>query len=204
MRVKIDIAQGQDVFFISDFHLFHKNVINFDNRPFRDELGNPDVEAMHETIKNNWNSVVKASDVVFYLGDLCFANAKNGEEFMKELNGKIYFVMGNHDDYRDIIKNTRYAGVYDIVDLYIYDSSKITEKKKSVDELHFVLSHYPIYSYNKMHAGAIHVHGHTHGSLHHGEPTTFDYYANRKAIDVGCNMQDYTPVSYKTILKKFS
>lgn len=57
-------------YYISDLHLFHKNVTgegtNFDNRPFQT------MEEMHETIKENWNSRVTGSDHVYILGDMCW------------------------------------------------------------------------------------------------------------------------------------
>ena len=43
-------------YYISDLHLFHKNVTgegsNFDNRPFAT------LDEMHRTIKENWNNTV--------------------------------------------------------------------------------------------------------------------------------------------------
>jgi len=45
------------------------------------------------------------------------------------------------------------------------------------------------------------LHGHCHGNLHHGESA--DYYVNRKVIDVGCNLINYTPISYLEIIEKF-
>lgn len=50
-------------YYISDLHFDHTNVIKFDNRPFKD------VEEMNNTLINNWNSVVKKSDIVYVLGD---------------------------------------------------------------------------------------------------------------------------------------
>ena len=193
MKVKIDVGGGNDVFFISDFHLFHKNVIKFDNRPFKDKNGEPDVRAMHRTIIDNWNSVVKDEDVVFYLGDLCFGRPEWANEVIFALRGKIHFVMGNHDEYKEIKKYNRFEGIYDLVDLNILNSP--------IDKnLHFILMHYPIFSWNRQHHGTYHVHGHCHGNLHHGE--TKDYYVGRKVIDVGCNIIDYTPISYKDVVKK--
>jgi len=43
-------------------------------------------------------------------------------------------------------------------------------------------------------------HGHCHGNLHHGESA--DYYIGRKVIDVGCNLINYTPISYTDAIQK--
>lgn len=193
MKIKIDVGDGKDIFFISDFHLYHKNVIKFDDRPFKNKNGDPDVEAMHRAIIDNWNSVVTDNDVVFYLGDLCFGRPEWANGVIYALKGTIHFIMGNHDDYKDIKGYNRFESINDYVDLNILNS----ELGKN---LHFVLMHYPIYSWNRAHHGSYMIHGHCHGNLHHGESAEF--YVGRKVIDVGCNLIDYTPISYKEIIQK--
>lgn len=55
-------------YYISDLHLFHKNVTgegnNSDNRPF-DTL-----EEMHKYIKEKWNRKITNGDTVYILGDV--------------------------------------------------------------------------------------------------------------------------------------
>ncbi len=193
MKIKIDVSDGKNVWFISDFHLYHKNVIRFDNRPFVTELGEADVATMHETIVGNWNNVVKPKDVVFYLGDMCFSRWELGSEIVARLNGDIHFIMGNHDKNKDIANYKRFKSISDLVDLNIIDGDKIFPQ--------FILCHYPIYSWNKVHHGSIMLHGHCHGNLHHGESA--DFYVGRKVMDVGCNLINYTPISYLEIIEKF-
>ena len=195
MKIKIDVSDGKNVFFISDLHLFHKNVIGFDNRPFRKENGDPDVESMHKTIIKNWNSVVGDNDIVFYLGDLCFGRPEWANGIIHALKGKIHFIMGNHDKYKDINSYGRFESINDLVDLNIFaDNIK--------GDIHFVLCHYPIFSWNRAHHGSIMLHGHSHGNLHHGENANF--YVGRKVIDVGCNLINYTPISYTEVIKKLN
>jgi len=191
MKIKIDVSDGKNVFFISDFHIGHRNVIRFDDRPFLTEDGQPDLEMMHTTIVENWNRVVKKSDVVFYLGDLCFGRVGQALSIVKSLNGTIHFIMGNHDRFKDIQSYNRFNTINDYVDLTI---------KSDVDATyHFTLMHYPIYSWNRASHGSFHVHGHTHQNLHHGE--SGEYYVGRRAFDAGCNGIDYTPISYKDVIE---
>lgn len=91
----------QNVFLISDLHLFHKNIIEFEERPFNN------VYDMHETIIKNWNNRVTNNDKVFILGDLTFGKKEPSKAIVERLNGKLYLIKGNHDNksnqwYRDI------------------------------------------------------------------------------------------------------
>jgi len=186
MKINIDVSDGKNVFFTSDFHLFHTNVIKFDDRPFRKKNGDPDVDAMHKTIIKNWNNVVNDNDIVFYLGDLCFVDPKLANTVIHNLNGVVHFIIGNHDKYNDIVNYKRFESINDYVDLNISGNNL---------NLHFVLMHYPIYSWNRAHHGSYMIHGHSHMSL-----SNDDLHKNKRIFDVGCNGWDYTPVSYITLV----
>lgn len=88
-------------FLISDTHFYHKNIIKYCNRPFwKDKSNEPsdeDVLEMNETLIKRWNDVVRPEDLVFHLGDFAFGDKQRIIEIAKRLNGKIYFIMGNHD-----------------------------------------------------------------------------------------------------------
>lgn len=204
MRLNIDLTQGKvkkNVFFTSDFHMFHNNVIRFDNRPFTN------VQDMHLAIENGWNEVVGLDDIVIYLGDLSFARREDKafvEEIIGRLNGTIHYVLGNHDKYDEIKKMARFQSVSDYLEVRITHPVIIGLGSQMLikEETLFCCMHYPIYSHNKGHHGSIHCHGHTHGNLHHGE--TASYYDNRRAIDVGCMLHDYKPISYSQVIDKLS
>jgi calcineurin-like phosphoesterase family protein len=189
MKIKIDVSDNKNVFFISDFHLFHKNVIGFDNRPFLNKNNEPDVLLMNRTIIDNWNNTVNHNDIVFYLGDLIFGRKEWANQVIFALNGSIHYIMGNHDKYNDIVSYKRFESVNDYVDLNIVND-------KEYINLHFVLMHYPIYSWNRAHHGSFMIHGHCHMKLSDGE-----FHKNKRIFDVGCNGWDYTPVSYKKIVE---
>lgn len=197
MRLDIDLTQGKivrNVYFTTDFHLFHQNVIKFDSRPF------PNLEEMHDDIEKKWNETVTMNDIVIYIGDLSFARREDKilvNKMMNRLNGTIHFVLGNHDKYDEIKKMPRFASVQDYLEV------RITRLVDSIrEETLFCVMHYPIYSWNKKHHGSYMVHGHCHGNLHHGEEASF--YDNRRVIDVGCMLHDYRPISYTDVIQKLS
>jgi calcineurin-like phosphoesterase family protein len=204
MKLQIDLTQGKkvvNVFFTSDFHLFHHNVLKFDKRPFSD------VYAMHDYIEKKWNETVTEDDIVIYLGDLSFAKAHERQsvnDFVSRLNGKIHFVIGNHDKYEDIVRMKKFESVQDYLELKIthFETKGVGSEMLVKTDTSFSLMHYPIYSWNKKHHGNYMVHGHCHGNLHHGEEA--DFYVNRRVIDVGCMLHDYTPISYSEVINKLS
>jgi calcineurin-like phosphoesterase family protein len=53
---------------------------------------------MNEALVNNWNSIVRTSDLIFFLGDLAFGtNIRSIDYWLNKLNGKKVFIRGNHD-----------------------------------------------------------------------------------------------------------
>ena len=90
-NTEIDLDKN-NVWFTSDLHLFHENVILMNKRPFKD------VYEMYEYFKNEWNSKVKPNDYVFILGDVLWGSqATRLESMVNTLNGNICIVLGNHD-----------------------------------------------------------------------------------------------------------
>ena len=204
MRLNVDLTQGKkeiNVYFTSDFHLFHNNVLKFDNRPF------DDVHQMHQVIEQRWNETVNPDDIVIYLGDLSFARREDKqyvEDMLKRLNGHIHFIMGNHDKIEEIKKLPKLESVQDYLEVRIIhnvDSDLHIGAKIKVETL-FCCMHYPIYSWNKKHHGSYMIHGHCHGNLHHGEEASF--YDERRVIDAGCMLHDYRPISYTKVIEKLS
>lgn len=90
-----------NIWFWSDTHFYHFNIIHYENRPFKS------VEHMNSTIINKFNERVKKDDLVFFLGDFNFKTGSNRGEgepikpqhIINQLNCKnIHFISGNHDN----------------------------------------------------------------------------------------------------------
>ena len=80
------------IWFISDTHFGHANIIRYCNRPFAS------VQEMDETLVANWNAVVQPDDTVWHLGDFALAKGDDIlEQYRRRLNGQINLILGNHD-----------------------------------------------------------------------------------------------------------
>jgi len=188
--------ETQNIFFIGDLHLGHKNVLKYDNRPFKD------INEMQVELIKNWNSVVGENDIVYYLGDLSFGSDSLVKWFISSINGEINFIIGNHDKIRDIRKFGRFANIYEYgTEIFVKDDDDNNKSSRNSDGYQqIVLLHYPLLSWNRAHYGSWHLHAHSHGKLMQEMP---DYY-NRKVMDVGCSCIDYTPISYQEVKKTMS
>ena len=170
---ELEVGTGKRAFFTADLHLFHKNIIKYENRPFND------IDDMHETIIKNWNKVVKAEDKVFILGDLTFGKKDATKEIISELNGRKILVKGNHDThpnqwYRDIVIEE--VSSYPI----LYDE-------------YFVLTHEPMMYLKEP---FLNVFGHVHSSPNFNTFT-------QASICVCVERWGYAPVSFMELMKSF-
>lgn len=89
MKGILKIEDSSKVFFISDFHANHANIIKYCDRPWKTK------EEMTEELIKNWNSVVGPDDIVFNLGDFMWSSSWN--TVLEQLNGRIYLIWGNHE-----------------------------------------------------------------------------------------------------------
>jgi len=155
--------------FTADTHFGHQNILKICKRPF------DTIEEMDRTLIANWNSVVGKNDQVFHLGDFAYrADQRLMRRVFSQLNGQKFLIEGNHDT-----EHTR--------QLKWSDVSQIRET--SVGGQRIVMCHYALRSWAGLHHGAVHLYGHSHGSL----PGTYH------SEDVGVDVYGFTPVSWPTI-----
>jgi calcineurin-like phosphoesterase family protein len=177
--MKLFINPNQKLFFASDIHFFHKNVIKHDNRPFES------VEEMNETIIRNWNSVVGEDDIVIYPGDMSFGDAQQTKDIVHRLNGIIYFILGNHDIQKDLVATGRFER--------IERSMMIRIKAPHIhkEPVYIYVNHFPCLNWDKSVHGSLHVFGHCHGAYNN-----HPHVLKHRMMDVGVNNFNYTPVEY--------
>jgi calcineurin-like phosphoesterase family protein len=132
-----------DIWFTSDTHFCHTNIIKYCNRPFTH------IDAMNEALIDNWNKVVKPGDRVYHLGDFGFGKKEELLSIFKRLNGEKHFIIGNHD--KDSLK-LPWASRHDMFELKHNDK-------------YYQLCHYPMRAWDKAFHGARSCFGHVHGML---------------------------------------
>src|SRR5437667_10657804 len=88
---------SRNIFLISDTHFLHANILKFMNGEERLRKEFQSLEEMHETIIQNWNSVVRVQDHIWHLGDVTFQYNHLFSEIMSRLNGHKRLCIGNHD-----------------------------------------------------------------------------------------------------------
>jgi len=83
-------------YFTSDHYFWHSNILKYcPNRQYAS------VEEMNEALIEKWNTVVKPSDEVYYLGD--FALDTRAIKVRERLNGTVYLIPGNHDKCHSVV-----------------------------------------------------------------------------------------------------
>jgi len=112
------------IWFTSDIHIDHTNVVHLSNRPFSN------VQEMEKTIIDNINKRVKAEDVLYILGDVCLGKKESWVRFLDNLVCKnVVLVIGNHDKWGNIPKD-KIMLIADVIRLRMFHKA-------------ILLSHYP-------------------------------------------------------------
>lgn len=191
------------IWFTSDTHFGHQNIIKFCDRPFES------VDHMNSAIVNRWNEMVAPGDTVYHLGDVALGQLEKSLPIMRRLHGYKILIPGNHDRiystnasaYRERFLS-RYEEVFDSIrgEVWKWHDSVLGDAYS-----HLLLSHLPYdgdshdgdryEDQRPLDHGDILLHGHTH---------TKEQWSRSKAgslqIHVGQDAWDYRPVSLDAIL----
>lgn len=195
------------IYYIADTHFGHANIIKMDKRPFEN------TEEMEEMLVENWNAVVKSSDIVYILGDFCLGKKDDWIRILDRLKGQKVLIRGNHDfkGYPHELSK-KFVG--------IHDYKEVKDDGRTV-----VLSHYPIMCYRHSNDQKTYMlHGHVHSTAEHDwiqkwtmelrQQYAFDKVYNPDRVhssncgqiyNVGCMMpwMDYMPRTLDEIKERF-
>jgi calcineurin-like phosphoesterase family protein len=139
-----------DIWFISDTHFFHDNILKFvgsDGVRIRPEFST--VDEMNWAMVERWNSVVKPQDKVWHLGDVAFKTTAKAAELanlLRKLHGHKRMLVGNHDN----LKSPALMNNFEKIELW-----------KGFKDEGFTCSHIPL-RLDSLRDGTVNVHGHTH------------------------------------------
>jgi calcineurin-like phosphoesterase family protein len=155
----------------SDIHAGHSNILHLCGRPFGS------LYEMEQAIIRNWNAVVKPEDQVIIVGDVAFkCDTTHAINILKQLNGRIALVIGNHD--HKYLKDPNFCACFEwIKDYYTFQHNKRL----------YVVNHFPFLSWDGMGRGSVNLCGHRH--LRQQEE------GNVLRIDVGMDAWQFKPVS---------
>lgn len=137
---------SKNLWWTSDTHFFHKNVIAHCNRPFAS------VDEMNAELVRRWNARVNKIGTVIHVGDMLFGSSQKWNQILDQLNGEIILVEGNHDreNKPNATTRERFKSIHNILEL-------------DVEGTLFHVCHYPMLSWRNRQRGSIMCHGHQHG-----------------------------------------
>jgi calcineurin-like phosphoesterase family protein len=172
------------IWFTSDPHFMHENIIKYTNRPF------DNADNMNEVLIKNWNKVVGEDELVFCLGDFALGKEQDCLDILKRLNGHKVLIKGNHE--KTVMKKSYNrdefdGGIYELLEIRVEDEEVANEFQD------IVLCHYTMTTWNKSHRGSWQLFGHVHGMLDNNESLS------PNQIDVGVDSHQFYPISYQQV-----
>jgi calcineurin-like phosphoesterase family protein len=182
-----------DIWFSSDFHFNHKNIVRGTSEwgtDLEQQVRDFDTLEQHnERLIKNINACVKGGDALYFLGDWSFGGFESIRKLRERLYAtNIHFVLGNHDHHIDNNKD-EIRQLFSSVNQYI---------NKRIGGQRMFLCHYAMRVWDKSHHGSWHLYGHSHGSLP-------DYKADKghslfKSMDVGIDTHpEFRPYHFDEI-----
>lgn len=171
-----------EIWLSSDTHFGHNKEFLYGPRGFTN------VKEMNEAIIENWNSVVKPEDITYLLGDVMLGDNNAGLDCLKELNGLIYVIWGNHctDTRKKLL-----SALPNVITLGYAHQFKY-------GKLSIYLSHYPTLTtnYDDKHFSqhVLSLHGHTHQKTNWLDPK------NPFLYHVGLDSHNNTPVHIDEVI----
>lgn len=187
------------IWFTSDLHLGHANIIEYCDRPF------DNVDDMNDNLLYNWNSVVDMDDTVYVLGDIAMGKIADTLPLFNLLSGYKILVPGNHDRcWLGHNKHGMWIDKYEDVGFSIVGNDPdnyggVVDWQDDDGNIIADLNHFPFYGdsgdedryedFRPVNHGQWLLHGHVHDT----------WRVRDRMINVGVDVWDYHPISLDTI-----
>ena len=164
------------VYFISDLHFGHENIIKYCNRPF------DSTAEMDEELIKKWNEKVKPEDTVYVLGDIALSKFK--VDLIVRLNGKKHLIIGNHDYHNlKVIKNLKCFNSISYMKVIKHKGKTLT------------LCHFPTYSF----IGDYLIYGHVHNN--EKDESWLAIRKNPQTLNASVEINGYAPVTFEELVE---
>ena len=169
------------IFFTSDLHFGHSNIVRMCNRPFAT------IEEMDEQLIRNWNRKVHKCDTVYILGDFIFRNEKPPEYYLDRLKGKKHLIVGNHD--RHWMRQGDYTHYFEIISNLL----EFSDGQRKIAACHYPMMAWP--------GGmkAFMLFGHIHGDTDMAWWPIIQQ--SEKMLNVGVDVNGYEPVTFDELVE---
>ena len=188
-------SDGSKVFFTSDHHFGHANIIRFCNRPWST------ISEHNRALIANWNAVVPEDGIVFHLGDFCYKGGGFPAMWWikGQLHGRIILIRGNHDP--DTRKQQNLQQLQQIFE-GVFDQLEI-----KVEEQRIMMNHYPLLTWPHIHdqkKPTWQIFGHVH--LFNGKSDIYRSSIAKCCIstqyEVGVDLNNYRPISFHQLKER--
>lgn len=163
------------VWFWSDLHFFHTNVIRYCDRPFATAA------EMNTALVSNCLSLVTSQDILVIGGDITMGNVEATNAMLRAIPGYKINVLGNHDYHKHALLK---LAVDETVACF-----EIAHEGQSI-----FVSHYPV-SESVLAPGQLNLHGHIHNN---GLPPELG--SGGRHINMSVECIGYTPVLLQDLL----
>lgn len=169
-----------NIFFISDHHFGHANILTFKNSEGTPLREFDDVDHMNEIMIQRHNSVVRPGDKVYFLGDVVISRKTSALQVLARLNGEKVLIKGNHDQcnadaylqyFKDIRGSHQFEGL--------------------------IMTHIPIHPESLARWG-LNVHGHLHNNV---VRMPLSQIPDKRYFNVSVERLNYTPISLEELRK---
>ena len=178
--------QPENVWFTSDTHFGHENIIRFCNRPFINAA------EMNAELIRRWRETVPDDGIIFHLGDFAHGSSRLWNDILNALPGHKYLILGNHD-----MKAIRQG--------FMSHFELVTQQMTiRVGGQAIVLNHNPFLCYGGSYRDVWQLFGHVHsGPASH---TGLDHPRLKmlfpRQYDVGVDNNDYRPITFADVKAK--
>ena len=149
---------------------------------------------MNKDLIGRWNDVIPPDGEVYHLGDFAWHKFQATEKIIKQLNGNIHLIIGNHCH--------RMSNDWDKFSS-LFSSVQYQLLLQTEDNVQFLLNHCPFLEWSGMEKGVYHLYGHTHQDDLNDRKDIY-YKIHPNALNVGVDNNMMNPFTYNDVINRIN